>query len=174
MLKILQVLIGVISVRKFSFPVTVSHAQRKLSCMKSFHKTWKYVLIENAILLKWKSQGHMKRLLRDCCKTKLCRMVSHNFIFIGNASIFSLEDSQMLIFLRNICICQRVYATSQTRTTTTLLSSPQSEPQISLMYWALKELLVKRITWNEFHAALLHETSFMLLVSSGHDLRNRL
>jgi hypothetical protein len=56
----------------------------------------------------------MKRLLRKCCDTKLCRTVTNNFCFVGNVSIFNPEEGDSM-FLRNVGIYLPVYTVSQRR-----------------------------------------------------------
>jgi hypothetical protein len=54
------------------------------------------------------------KLLLHSCFNQLCRTVSYNFSFVGNAAIFSPEEGDRM-FLRNVSIYLRVYMVSQSR-----------------------------------------------------------
>jgi hypothetical protein len=57
--------------------------------MKSFFffLTERYGFVENLRCFKFEvTDSHMKRLLRNCCNTKLSQSVSYNFSFLGNTA----------------------------------------------------------------------------------------
>jgi hypothetical protein len=127
-----------------------SHAWKRPATWNWFHKTWNYSLPKNVILWNWKSQCHMERLLRNCHNVKMGRTVSHNFSFVHDAAIFSLEDGESM-FLRNVSVYLWVYMASQPRRTS---SSHPWVPQILSCVLNHQQIIWLKllITLNQFHA----------------------
>jgi hypothetical protein len=79
-------------------------------------QSWNDGLIENIIVSNCKPHSHTKRQLRNWCNTKLSRKVSHNFSYVGNATV-SGPNGGGSMFLRNVDVYVRLYSTLEYSTT---------------------------------------------------------
>jgi hypothetical protein len=133
------------------------HTHRKPVASHWFHRTQNYGLIENDVLLNWKSHTHMNRLVHNCCNMTLRWMFSHNFVLIGSVDIFNPDNGDSMLLCK-AGIYLRVHTASQSRRTTSRYSK-QWEPQISPVCWSAQNGLDD----------LLYDVSFLQLISSMYD-----
>jgi hypothetical protein len=119
------------------------------------HKTVNYGLLENVILINWKSHTCT---WNEFCATVVARNWTEQFpttlVSLRTLPCFVLKIVT-LCFVRNIGTYLRIYASSLSRRATSA-SSPPWEHSVSPVCWSTRKCLYEIITWNHFRATASH------------------